>query len=122
MSIDPTAEISLKANLDRTYPAGVVVGAHSWVAFNVVILTHDRTRRLYRRTVVGRNCFIGAGSMLMPGVVVGDNSVVAAGAVVTKDVPPRSVVAGNPATVIRSGISVGEYGQFRDDDGVSPPG
>jgi len=52
--------------------------------------------------VIGRNVWIAAGATIIGGVTVGENSVVAAGAVVTKDVPANSLVGGNPATVIRS--------------------
>lgn len=50
--------------------------------------------------VIEDNCFIGYGAIVLMGVNVGHDSIVGAGAVVTKDVPPRSVVAGNPAKVI----------------------
>jgi len=50
---------------------------------------------------LGRNVWIGGAAVILPGVTVGDEAVVGAGSVVTKDVPPRSVVAGNPAKVIR---------------------
>ncbi|RIV76041.1 acyltransferase [Pelagerythrobacter aerophilus] len=52
--------------------------------------------------VVKSNCFIGAGASIMRGVTIGENCVVAAHAVVTKDVPDGSVVGGNPAKVIKS--------------------
>jgi acetyltransferase-like isoleucine patch superfamily enzyme len=116
MSLHPSVQFSLSAYFDRTYPKGVHVGAETWVAFGATILTHDRTRGLYLDTVVGERCFIGARSVVLPGVRIGDESIVAAGAVVTKDVPPRSIVAGNPATVIREGIEVGPYGRFVDAD------
>jgi acetyltransferase-like isoleucine patch superfamily enzyme len=116
MSVDPTARISLSAKLDRTYPKGVHIRARSYVAFGATILTHDRTRGIYKDTVIEENCFIGARSIVMPGVRVGHNSIVAAGAVVTKDVPPRSIVAGNPAQIIRSDIEVGRYGRFLSAD------
>jgi acetyltransferase-like isoleucine patch superfamily enzyme len=48
------------------------------------------------------DCWIAANSILMAGVTVGKGSIVAAGSVVTKDVPPFSIVAGNPAQVIKS--------------------
>jgi len=116
MSIDPTAEFSLSAKFDLTFPPGVVVGSHSYVAFEARILTHDRTRGLYLTTKVGKNCFIGGRSLILPGVEIGDNCVVGAGSVVTKSVPARSIVAGNPARVIASDIEVGEYGRFIDAD------
>ena len=51
--------------------------------------------------VIKRNAWIGAGATILPGVIVGENAVVAAGAVVSKDVPANSVVAGIPARVIK---------------------
>ena len=52
--------------------------------------------------VIERNVWIGAGATIIGGVTVGENSVVAAGSVVTKNVPPNTLVGGNPARVIRS--------------------
>lgn len=60
------------------------------------------------------NVWIGAGAIIMPGITVGENSVVGAGSVVTKDVPPNTVVVGNPARVLRE---IGEHDRiyyFRD--------
>lgn len=116
MDIDPTAQFSLSAKFDRTFPIGVHVGPHSYIAFEARILTHDRTRGLYLHTRIGANCFIGGRSMILPGVEIGDNCVVGAGAVVTKSVPPGCVVAGNPARILRRGIEVGPYGRFLDAD------
>ncbi|GGE00969.1 hypothetical protein GCM10011390_19770 [Aureimonas endophytica] len=112
MDIHPRATFSLAARFDRTYPQGIHVGAESYIAFDAAILTHDTTRRLYGHTRIGRCCFIGARSIVLPGVTIGDGCVVGAGSVVTKDVPARSLVAGNPARVIRSRIDVGPYGRF----------
>lgn len=112
MDIHPTAQFSLSAKFDRTFPIGIHIGPLSYVAFDTRILTHDRTRGLYLHTRIGANCFIGGCSLILPGVEIGDNCVVGAGSVVTKSVPPRSIVAGNPAKVIRSGIEVGPYGRF----------
>jgi len=52
--------------------------------------------------VIETNAWLGGGAIVLPGVAVGENAVVGAGAVVTKDVPANAVVAGNPARVIRS--------------------
>jgi len=116
MDIHPTVQLSLSAKPDQTFPRGVHIDEYTYVAFNARILTHDRTRGLYLHTRVGKNCFIGGESIILPGVTIGDGSVVGAGSVVTKDVPPACVVAGNPAKVIRSGIEVGHYGRFIDAD------
>lgn len=50
---------------------------------------------------IGRNCWIGAGVMIMPGVTIGDNTVIGAGSVVTKDIPSDVVAVGNPCKVMR---------------------
>jgi acetyltransferase-like isoleucine patch superfamily enzyme len=116
MDLHPTVQLSLSAKPDRTFPRGVHVGEYSYLAFNVRVLTHDRTRGLYLHTRIGKNCFIGGESIILPGVTIGDGSVVGAGSVVTKDVPPASIAAGNPAKIIRTGIEVGHYGRFIDAD------
>jgi maltose O-acetyltransferase len=51
---------------------------------------------------IGHNVWLGGGAIILPGVTIGDDSVVGAGAVVTRDLPPAVVAAGNPARVIRS--------------------
>lgn len=114
MDIDSTATFSLSVRFDKTYPKGVHIGAESYVAFDAAILAHDMTRGLYLDTWIGRRCFIGARSVILPGIRIGDECIVASGSIVTKDVPPRSIVAGNPATVIRSDIEVGPFGRFTD--------
>jgi len=112
MDIHPSAEFSLSVRFDKTYPAGMHVGAETYIAFDVAILAHDTTRRMYKHTRIGSRCFIGARSVILPGIEIGDGSIVAAGSVVTKNVPPGSIVAGNPAVVIRSDIKVDAYGRF----------
>lgn len=112
MDIDPTVQMSLSAKLDLTFPKGIHVGPRSYLAFESRILTHDRTRGLYLHTRIGADCFIGGRSLILPGVEIGDGCVVGAGSVVTRSVPPRSLVAGNPARVLRSDIEVGPYGRF----------
>lgn len=71
---------------------------------------------LYGNVTVERNAYIGAGAIILPGVTIGEYSIVAAGAVVTKDVPPRTVVAGVPAKTIKT-IEEG-LSQFEDTEGL----
>jgi maltose O-acetyltransferase len=54
--------------------------------------------------VIGRNVWIGSRARICKGVTIGDNSIVAAHAVVTKDVPPNSIAAGNPARIVKTDI------------------
>ena len=68
---------------------------------------------------IGKNCWLGAGALVMPGVTIGDNSVIGAGSVVTRDIPSNVVAAGNPCRVLRP---VGERDrQFYFRDRAVPP-
>lgn len=118
MDIDPSVDMSLSAKFDKTYPAGIHVGAQTYVAFEARILTHDMTRNLRSHTRIGSRCFIGGRSLILPGVEIGDDCIVGAGAVVTKSVPAGSIVVGNPAKVIRSGMTLLSYGRVPPDDSV----
>lgn len=117
MDIHPTVEMSLSAKFDKTYPKGIHIGAGSYIAFEARILSHDMTRNMSVDTTIGENCFIGGRSLIMPGVTIGDHCIVGAGSVVTKSVPSNTIVAGNPAKVVRSGIRTRIYGILDTDTG-----
>lgn len=94
LDIDPTVEMSLSSRFDLTYPKGIHVGAYTYVAFEARILSHDMTRNMKVDTRIGKNCFIGGRSLILPGVTIGDSCIVGAGSVVTRSVPAdrKSVV------------------------------
>lgn len=88
---------------------GIVVGDDCLIGHNVVIATLNHDVAPSRRAdmhpaavVIGRNVWIGANATILPGVTIGDNAVVAAAAVATRDVPSQSIVVGSPAKVVRS--------------------
>jgi acetyltransferase-like isoleucine patch superfamily enzyme len=110
MDIGPGCRISFSARLDKNYPRGVHVGEGTAINFGACILAHDTVRGLHVHTWIGRECNIGAQSMVMPGVRIGDNCVVAAASVVMKDVPSNCLVAGNPARIMEKGIQTGRLG------------
>ncbi len=116
MDIHHTCELSMSSKFDFTYPAGIHIGAFTYIAFEARILCHDRTRGLYCHTYIGRNCFIGGRSLVMPGISIGDNCIIGAGSIVTKDVPPNSMVAGNPAIILKRDIAVTQYGRLVEAD------
>ncbi len=109
--IDKTTFISRSALLDRSNPEGIVIGAYSIVTARAIVLAHDYIRNIRCTTVIGTNCFIGVGAIILPGVTIGNGSIVGAGSVVTHDVPSGSLVAGNPAKILRK-VTVGKYGKL----------
>jgi acetyltransferase-like isoleucine patch superfamily enzyme len=113
MNIDKTARISFGTILDKANSKGVFIGEESYFASGAILFTHDFSRNIKMNTYVGKCCFIGANAIIMAGVKIGDEVIVGAGAIVTKDVPSNSIVVGNPAKVIRSDISTKKYGQLK---------
>lgn len=101
--------------LDKLYPRGIHIGENTLVAGGSTILSHDHCKRVGNNspylvdTYIGKNCFIAVGAIIMPGVKIGDEVIVGAGAVVTKDVPSNCIVAGNPAKIIREKIKMNNF-------------
>lgn len=88
---------------------GVSIGDDTLIGHNVVIATLNHDLAPSRRAdmhpapvAIGRNVWIGSNATILPGVHIGDDAVVAAASVVTKDVPAGAVVVGSPARVVRS--------------------
>ena len=117
MDIGGGTLISRRAGIDRgVNPKGIHIGSYTRVTGGVTILAHDACRNLKADIWIGDNCFIGTKAIILPGVKIGSEVVVAAGAVVTKDVPSNCIVAGNPARVIRSSIKCSHYGVIMNDN------
>ena len=115
--------VVIRARVNITFPWRLEIGDHVWIGDEVMILSlarvkigshacisqraflctgsHDHRREsfdlLVKPITIGDSCWIAAQAFIGPGVEVGNGSVVAAGAVVVKDVEPGKVVAGNPA-------------------------
>lgn len=112
MDLGEGVRVSYKAKLDKSInPKGIKVGDDTWILANSVILAHDycqgsNGRGKFFTTSIGRDCVIGINAIILPGVTIGNEVVVGAGSIVTMDIPSNSIVVGNPARVIKSGIKV----------------
>ena len=110
MTIGEGCKISRHAKIDRTNPKGVAIGRYTAISFDVAILTHDFIKGQHQSVTIGSHCFIGARTVIMPGVTIGDHAIVGIGSIVYTDVPPNCVVSGNPARVVETGIITGRWG------------
>lgn len=101
--------------LDKLNPKGIHIGANTLVARGAVILSHDHCKRADNNqpflvdTYIGERSFIAIGAIVLPGITIGDEVIIGAGAVVTKDIPSNCVAAGNPARIIRTGIKMNDF-------------
>jgi maltose O-acetyltransferase len=106
MKIGNNCSIQPGVTFDHSHCWLIKIGNNVTIAPQAYLLAHDAsTKSLIGYTKVGSisiedNVFIGARAIIMPGVTIGENSIVAAGSVVTKSVPQNSVIAGNPARII----------------------
>ena len=111
--------IAANATFDGIYCSEIELGDNITISKNVTFLVHDFSittavatlqgtpiargqGELYfkKKIKIGKNCFIGANCMILPGTEIGDNCIVGAGAVVKGKIPPNSIVVGNPSKII----------------------
>lgn len=97
-------------NLTLVDDTHIYVGDHTMFGPNVTVATaghpidpalREQAYQYNAPVTIGRNCWIGAGVVIVPGVTIGDNVVIGAGSVVTKDIPSDVVAVGNPCRVLR---------------------
>ncbi|MCM1115299.1 MAG: sugar O-acetyltransferase [Clostridium sp.] len=97
-------------NLTLVDDTHIYVGDYTMFGPNVTVasaghpILPELREKLYQYNMpvhIGRNCWIGAGAVIVPGITIGDNVVVGAGSVVTKDLPSNVVAVGNPCRVLR---------------------
>ena len=107
-------------------PYLISIGDNTTVSFDVAFITHDAATRVIRNlpdgnpeTViygtieVGKNCFIGARTTILPNVKIGDNTIIGACSLVNKSIPANCVAAGNPCKVL---CSLDEYREKHKDE------
>jgi len=99
--------LSMRAKIDLRR-GRVIIGDCCTITYGCIILSHDRSEMHIHpesigqyTTRLGNNVYLGVGSIVLPGVTIGNDSVIGAGAVVTSHIPAGVVAVGNPARVIK---------------------
>ncbi len=103
--------ISKGVLLDNKFPELITIDEDVWLTQGVTVLSHSSCSRLQTlhlnmlevvgEVVIKRGVFIGVKSIVLPGVTLGEYCYIGAGSVVTTDIPPRTLAAGNPCRVVR---------------------
>jgi putative colanic acid biosynthesis acetyltransferase WcaF len=119
IKINPAKNITLGNHVDLawgvliTTGGGVEIGDRTLVGYNTQIFTANHVippnrEQIFssghnqKKVIIGKDVWIGAGCIILPGITIGEGAVVAAGSIVTKDILPFSIVAGNPAKIIKN--------------------
>tara|TARA_B100000795_G_C22579969_1_gene353403 strand:- start:110 stop:661 length:552 start_codon:yes stop_codon:yes gene_type:complete len=99
---------ALSTRLDYTHCWHIKIGDDVTFAPDVMVLAHDTSTKLHlnhtkiRNVIIGNRVFVGARVVILPGVNIGNDVIIGAGSLVSKDIPSGSVVTGNPAKIICS--------------------
>ncbi len=106
LKLGKNVTIMPNASIDDTYPYLISIGDNCSLSNGVIILAHDATTFKFTggytriaKVEIKDNVYIGQNAIILPGVTIGPNVLVAAGSLVNKDIPPNSCVAGVPARV-----------------------
>jgi acetyltransferase-like isoleucine patch superfamily enzyme len=112
VKIGKNLKISHHTYIDLHRPNLIEIGDNVQITRGAMILGYDSVKdspyfrkyfieNAYGKVRIGNNVYIGAYSIILPGITIGDNVIVGAGSIVTKDIPDNIIVAGNPAKIIK---------------------
>ena len=111
-------KISSKVRFKKSYKCKVFIGDYTFVEPNTLITTYDFVNSVTKNIRIGRNCFIGFGVIILPGVNIGDSVVITENTVVDRDLPSNCIVSGNPCYVVERGIITGKWGVRLDNNNI----
>lgn len=107
--IGKNVEIGYRVMIGNVHPENIYIGDNTTIAANTTILDHDNSYYYSRggevkcgKVVIGNNVFIGVGTVIMPGVRIGDGAIIGSLSFVNKDIPAYVVAAGNPVSIIKA--------------------
>jgi acetyltransferase-like isoleucine patch superfamily enzyme len=114
-NLEVGSDVFINRNVFLDSKGGIELGDSVGLGENVIVFTHTHSEsvhseRSYGKVTIGAYAKIYSASMILPGVIVGEQAIVAAKSMVVHDVPPNVVVAGTPATVIRERRNEGRNG------------
>lgn len=115
-NIHPSVVLERNLNLDRVDPQGITIKSGCLIASGVTILCHEHVYRnpnnsnlpLLKSVEIGERTFVGVGATILPGVTIGDDCIIGAASLVSKDIPSGSLAVGVPAKVIRSNLELNQ--------------
>lgn len=115
-NIHPNVVLKRNLNLDRVDPKGITIKSGCLIASGTTILCHEHVYRnpddfdlpLLKPVEIGERTFVGVGATILPGVTIGDDCIIGAASVVSKDIPSGCLAVGVPAKVIRSNLKMNE--------------
>ena len=106
IKIGKNCMISLRAKID-TRRGKIIIGDNCTITYGCILLSHDRSAMHINPEddgegfiQLGNNVYLGVHTVVLRNVIIGENSVIGAGSVVTKNIPPGVIAAGNPAKII----------------------
>lgn len=106
MRVGKQTSFALMVMVDLMFPERITVGNNSIIGYNTTVLTHEYLIKEYRlgNVTIGDEVMIGANCTILPGVTIGDGAIVAAGTVVSKDIPAYAFAKGNPVMITETKI------------------
>jgi carbonic anhydrase/acetyltransferase-like protein (isoleucine patch superfamily) len=111
---DPPIRVGLRSFIDANYAWAIEIGSQTIISNDVRIVAHDAAiKRLtgyteVRPVTIGKRCYLGAGTLVLPGATIGDDAIIGAGAVVRGEIPAGSVAVGAPAQAIGTAAELRE--------------